>query len=162
MSFLSNPPPTLGALNNDMTLASPPEDSISSLAWSPAENYLAVGSWDNRVRIYDITKSRTGIGAAAIDFEGPVLSCHWSGVWSALPQYFQTLMENLNRTGKKWLVLAPIKALECLIFAQTERQLNRLQPTTPQSDLFDSSKLRIRMLRWLLPEAGIERSNIGI
>lgn len=80
MSFLSNPLSTLGALNHDMTLASPPEDSISSLAWSPVENYLAVGSWDNRVRIYDITKVRTGLGAAVIDFQGPVLSCHWSGV----------------------------------------------------------------------------------
>jgi mRNA export factor len=80
MAFLASPPRTFGALNNDTQLASPPDDSISSLAWSPVENYLAVGSWDNKVRIYDITKSNTGVGVAAIDFGGPVLSCHWSGV----------------------------------------------------------------------------------
>jgi mRNA export factor len=80
MAFLTSPPRSLGALNNDTQLASPPDDSISSLAWSSVENYLAVGSWDNRVRIYDITKSNTGVGVAAIHFGGPVLSCHWSGV----------------------------------------------------------------------------------
>lgn len=89
MSFLSHTPSTLGSLNNDMTLASPPEDSISSLAWSPVESYLAVASWDNRVRIYDITKVRTGVGAAVIDFQGPVLSCHWSGVRMLFPTVFQ-------------------------------------------------------------------------
>lgn len=65
-------------LSKDATLSSPPEDSISSLSWSPVANYLAVGSWDNKVRIYNITQSPTGTGAAAIDFDGPVLTCDWS------------------------------------------------------------------------------------
>ena len=72
--------PTLGTLDNDIQLASPPDDSISSLAWSPVANYLAAASWDSKVRIYDITSSNTGVGVAAIDFGGPVLSCHWSRV----------------------------------------------------------------------------------
>jgi mRNA export factor len=80
MAFVSSPPTKLGALNNDTQLAAPPDDSISSLAWSPAANYLAVGSWDNKVRIYDVTSRTTGVGVAAIDFGGPVLSCHWSRV----------------------------------------------------------------------------------
>lgn len=84
MAFLASPPRVQGSFNNDTQLASPPDDSISSLAWSPVEDYLAVGSWDNRVRIYDITKSTTGVGVAAIDFGGPVLSYHWSGVSTLL------------------------------------------------------------------------------
>ncbi|KAH8793201.1 WD40-repeat-containing domain protein [Hyaloscypha finlandica] len=79
MAFLSSPRHVPGDLSNDRQLDSPPDDSTSSLAWSPVENYLAVGSWDCRVRIYDITKSQTGVVAAAIEFGGPVLSCHWSG-----------------------------------------------------------------------------------
>jgi mRNA export factor len=93
MAFLSSPPPKLGALHNDTQLAAPPDDSISSLAWSPAANYLAVGSWDNKVRIYDVTSRTTGVGVAAIDFGGPVLSSHWSRVGSILLS-----MSNIDKT----------------------------------------------------------------
>ncbi|TVY53119.1 Nucleoporin [Lachnellula cervina] len=65
-------------LSRDATLSMPPDDSISSLSWSPAANFLAVGSWDSRVRIYDVRTIQTGTGVAAIDFEGPVLACDWS------------------------------------------------------------------------------------
>lgn len=34
----------------DIEVPEPPTDSISSLAFSPAADYLAVGSWDNNVR----------------------------------------------------------------------------------------------------------------
>ena len=77
---------TTSDLSKDATLSMPPEDSISSLSWSPAANFLAVGSWDNKVRIYDITNSQTGTGVAAIDFEGPVLSCDWSKVHLSFSQ----------------------------------------------------------------------------
>jgi WD40 repeat protein len=84
---MSYRPPTVTAttgtpsdLSGDFTLSSPPEDSISSLCWSSKANYLAVGSWDSKVRIYDVTASSTGTGVAAIDFEGPVLTCDWSPV----------------------------------------------------------------------------------
>jgi mRNA export factor len=71
---------TTSDLSKDATLSNPPEDSISSLAWSHVANFLAVGSWDNKVRIYDVTTNQTGIGVAAIDFDGPVLTCDWSKV----------------------------------------------------------------------------------
>lgn len=35
----------------DIEVPEPPADSISSLAFSPQADYLAVGSWDNNVRI---------------------------------------------------------------------------------------------------------------
>lgn len=71
-----------GDLANDVQLASPPEDSISALSWSPVANHLAVSSWDDKVRIYDVTNAKTGNGVAAIDFGGPVLSCDWAKVCS--------------------------------------------------------------------------------
>ncbi|TVY42723.1 Nucleoporin [Lachnellula subtilissima] len=69
---------TTNDLSKDATLSMPPDDSISFLSWSPAANFLAVGSWDCRVRIYDVRTDQTGTGVAAIDFEGPVLACDWS------------------------------------------------------------------------------------
>lgn len=44
---------TLGqntAVEKDIEVADPPTDSISSVAFSPTADYLAVGSWDNNVR----------------------------------------------------------------------------------------------------------------
>jgi mRNA export factor len=68
----------LSDLSKDATLTSPPEDTISSLSWSSKADFLGVGSWDHKVRIYDMTSRSTGEGRAAIDFDGPVLSCDWS------------------------------------------------------------------------------------
>lgn len=38
----------------DIEVADPPPDSVSSLSWSPQADFLAAGSWDNNVRIYEI------------------------------------------------------------------------------------------------------------
>ena len=38
------------AADKDIEVADPPTDSISSVAFSPTADYLAVGSWDNNVR----------------------------------------------------------------------------------------------------------------
>ena len=70
----------IGDLGKDVQLASPPEDSISALSWSPVANHLAVSSWDDKLRIYDVTSTPTGNGVAAIDFGGPVLTCDWAKV----------------------------------------------------------------------------------
>ncbi|CAG8949817.1 hypothetical protein HYFRA_00004141 [Hymenoscyphus fraxineus] len=68
---------SLGDLTKDIALNSPPEDSIADLSFSPVSNHLAVASWDNKVRIYEIN-AQGGEGKAAFDHQGPVLSCHWS------------------------------------------------------------------------------------
>lgn len=67
-------------LSKDVTLANGPEDSISDLSWSSAGNYLAVASWDSKVRIYDISQTASGEGKALMQFDAPVLSCCWSKV----------------------------------------------------------------------------------
>ncbi|KAF3480965.1 uncharacterized protein GIQ15_06312 [Arthroderma uncinatum] len=74
-SIISN---NQGDISKDVTLDSPPEDSISELAWSPIANHLAVASWDKSVRIYDVSRSVKGEGKALLSFPSPVLSCAWS------------------------------------------------------------------------------------
>ncbi|KAG0651951.1 Nucleoporin GLE2 [Hyphodiscus hymeniophilus] len=68
----------IGDLSHDVILASPPEDSISDLAWSSRNNFLAVASWDSKVRVYDVTQNLSGVGKAVISFDGPVFGCAWS------------------------------------------------------------------------------------
>jgi len=65
--------------DKDIELADPPTDSISALSFSPAANFLAVGSWANDVRIYEINPSDgKSQGKAAYNHEGAVLSVCWS------------------------------------------------------------------------------------
>lgn len=71
---------TQGDISKDIPLNSPPEDSISDLRFSPQADFLAVASWDKKVRIYAVSEQGQSEGKAAIDFEGPVLNCAWSDV----------------------------------------------------------------------------------
>jgi mRNA export factor len=71
---------TTGDLSKDAELANPPEDSTSHLAFSPTGDFLAVSSWDKKVRIYQVSETGQTEGKAAIDFEAPVLNCAWSDV----------------------------------------------------------------------------------
>lgn len=69
---------TLGDLKSDVALDNPPEDSISGLAFNPnpadQKDFLAVASWDKKVRIYEILGNGQGQPKAQIEHEGPVLS----------------------------------------------------------------------------------------
>ena len=53
LSMLSNTSLTTSNPNKDIQVVSPPDDSISSLAFSPASTqpniFLVAGSWDNHV-----------------------------------------------------------------------------------------------------------------
>jgi len=77
---------TLGDLKQDVELASPPEDSISDLAFNPnpvdTKDFLAVSSWDKKVRVYEILSNGTGQGKAQIEHDGPVFSVDFSKVFS--------------------------------------------------------------------------------
>jgi len=80
---------TLGDLKQDVELGSPPEDSISDLAFNPNPNdpkdFLAVASWDKRVRVYEILSNGQGQGKVQIEHEGPVFSCDFFKVQSLVP-----------------------------------------------------------------------------
>ena len=67
-----------GDPSKDIPLNQPPEDSISNLSFSPTGDFLAVSSWDKKVRIYQVSENGQSEGKAAIDFDGPALSCAWS------------------------------------------------------------------------------------
>lgn len=41
------PPPTA----NDVEVVNPPADSVSSIAWSPQADFLAVASWDTNTNV---------------------------------------------------------------------------------------------------------------
>ncbi|KAK7205466.1 RNA export factor, nucleoporin Rae1 [Myxozyma melibiosi] len=69
---------TAADLQADRDLVSPPEDSVSSLAFSPQAEFLAVGSWDKKVRIYELAPNGDSQGKALYEQQGPVLSVHWS------------------------------------------------------------------------------------
>lgn len=71
---------TAADLQSDRDLTSPPEDSVSSLSFSPQAEILAVGSWDKKVRIYEIAPNGDSQGKALYEQPGAVLSVHWSSV----------------------------------------------------------------------------------
>ena len=75
---------TTGDISKDVTLAAPPEDSISDLSFSPISEHLAVASWDKKVRIYEINAQGGSEGKAYFEHEAPVLSCCWSKVRLAI------------------------------------------------------------------------------
>jgi mRNA export factor len=70
---------TLGDLKQDVELTNPPEDSISDLAFNPnptdAKDFLAVASWDKKVRVYEILSNGQAQGKVQVEHEGPVFSC---------------------------------------------------------------------------------------
>ena len=65
------------AIEKDVQVQDGPSDSISALAFSPASDHLAVSSWDNSVRIYEVGQSGA-VGRAAYGHEAPVLDVCWS------------------------------------------------------------------------------------
>lgn len=75
---------SLGDIKADVALSNPPTDSISDLAFSPAtsqsSDFLAVSSWDNKVRIYEINQNGQSEGRHAYDHGQPVLNCDFSKV----------------------------------------------------------------------------------
>lgn len=72
--------------NKDVELTSPPEDSISGLAFSPPslqQNFLVSGSWDNAIRCWEVTgnaNSLQTIPKAQQMHQGAVLDVRFSDV----------------------------------------------------------------------------------
>ncbi|KAI6084650.1 WD40 repeat-like protein [Hypoxylon rubiginosum] len=69
---------TIGDLKNDVALSNPPEDTISSLSFSPAADFLAVSSWDKKVRIYQIAGNGSSEGKHMYEHDAPVLDVDFS------------------------------------------------------------------------------------
>ncbi|SGY32640.1 BQ5605_C002g01391 [Microbotryum silenes-dioicae] len=62
----------------DVVVQNTQTDGISALAWSPAADLLAVGSWSNQVRIFEVGPNGQNQGRSQYTHEGPVLDVAWS------------------------------------------------------------------------------------
>jgi mRNA export factor len=71
---------TTGDLKNDVEINAAPEDGISEIQFSSVADYLAVSSWDRKVRVYEIAPTGQSQGKFFYEHDGPVLSCCWSKV----------------------------------------------------------------------------------
>ncbi|PKS07698.1 hypothetical protein jhhlp_006306 [Lomentospora prolificans] len=77
----TTPNQTLGDLSKDVALSNPPEDSVSDIAFSPAQgntDFLAVSSWDKKVRIYEIAGNGQSEGRHVYEHGGPVFNVDFS------------------------------------------------------------------------------------
>lgn len=74
---------TVGDLKNDVTVQNPPEDSITDLSFNSNQadpkNFMAVSSWDKKVRIYEINSGNgQSEGRLMYEHSAPVFSCHFA------------------------------------------------------------------------------------
>jgi len=83
MSFFGRP-----AEPKDIEVPNLPSDSTSQLAFSPTADLLAVASWNNEVRLYEVSPQGQAVGKASYSHEGPALSVQWSKVSSNTFQLF--------------------------------------------------------------------------
>lgn len=80
-SFGATVTPSSANPMKDFEVSSPPDDSISSLAFSPStlpQNFLIAGSWDNNVRCWEVEQSGKTIPKSMQTMQGPVLDVCWS------------------------------------------------------------------------------------
>lgn len=67
----------------DFEVVSPPEDSTSSLAFSPAtipQNFLVAGSWDCNVRCWEVEQTGKTVPKSMQSMTGPILDVCWHDV----------------------------------------------------------------------------------
>ncbi|KAH9902857.1 Poly(A)+ RNA export protein [Cubamyces lactineus] len=112
--------------DKDIEVADPPTDSISSLAFSPTADYLAVGSWDNNVRIYEVGANGQTQGKAMYGHQGPVLNVCW------------------NKDGSK------------ILSGGADNAGRMFDVTTGQSSQVAQHDAPIRVVRWIeSPQGGV-------
>ncbi|KAI1295440.1 mRNA export factor [Halotydeus destructor] len=87
----------------DVEVVSAPDDSISSLAFSPQslqQNFLVAGSWDNQIRLWEVGQQGqnqwTTVPKAQQTHTGPVLDVAWSDDGS------KVFTASCDKTVKMW------------------------------------------------------------
>ncbi|KAK4169246.1 WD40-repeat-containing domain protein [Cladorrhinum sp. PSN259] len=83
MAFAAKKPPVGGNLDKDIAFPQGPEDTISSVRWSPVANHLAAASWDGKVYVYDATHNTTtdsirGVSVLQSADKSPFFDCDFS------------------------------------------------------------------------------------
>lgn len=69
-----------GNPNKDLEVSSPPDDTVSALEFSPPsvpQNFLVAGSWDCKVRCWEVEQSGKTVPKAAQSMDGPILDVAW-------------------------------------------------------------------------------------
>ncbi|KAJ2978865.1 hypothetical protein NUW54_g11229 [Trametes sanguinea] len=151
--------------DKDIEVADPPTDSISSVSFSPTADYLAVGSWDNNVRIYEVGANGQTQGKAMYAHQGPVLSVCWNkydGVES--PQGGVLATGSWDKTIKYWDLRTPnpVSTVQLpercytmdvvyplMVVGTAERHIqvfNLANPTTPFKTLVSPLKWQTRVV----------------
>lgn len=67
----------------DIEVTSPPDDSVSALAFSPGSlpsTFLVAGSWDSHIRCWEVQQTGQTVPKAQQTHAGPVLDVAWSDV----------------------------------------------------------------------------------
>lgn len=158
---------TLGDLKSDVELQNGPEDSISDIAFNPnqadAKDFLAVASWDKKVRVYEIMSNGQGQGKVAAESEGPVLSCDFFKVSFCGSLKFararkSKLTFGFHRMVPKFSMAVQTRLPKSWISILASRSKSRL--TTNQSAAFATSKPTAHP--WQLRVPGTRQSSIGI
>lgn len=84
----------------DIEVASPPDDSISALKFSPAtslpKNFLLAGSWDCSVRCWEVEDTGKTIPKAMKTMTGPVLDVGWHDDGT------KAFIAGADKTAKVW------------------------------------------------------------
>ncbi|KAF6031848.1 RAE1 [Bugula neritina] len=130
--------------NKDIVVASPPEDSISSLAWSPTGLFLCAGSWNNTVRCWEVQQTGQTVPKAEQSHTHPILDVAWSDDGTKI------FTASCDKTAKMWDLAtnqatqiaqhdAPIKAVHwikaptysCVMTASWDKTLKFWDTRTP-------------------------------
>ncbi|KAG6819976.1 hypothetical protein H0H93_006879 [Arthromyces matolae] len=86
----------MSASDEQITLPSPPYDTVSAVRYSPTNpNHLLVSSWDATVILYDVGEKQAEV-KAKFDHRAPVLSCCFSDASHAFSGGLDTSVRELD------------------------------------------------------------------
>lgn len=155
---------TLGDLKSDVALSDPPTDTVTSLSFSPAPNgpdFLAVSSWDNKVRIYEIAGNGQSQGRHAYGHEQPVLDCDFSKVGCL--GHTKTIHRRLGTDNSTRMAQKLSLQAQTSMSRSAISHLSKIFPsehTISPSDAFDSSRTTVH--QWWYLDHGTRLSSTGI
>lgn len=162
----------------DIEVASAPDDTVSSLAFSPGSlsaMYLTAGSWDNNVRCWEVQQSGTVIPKAMQTHAGPVLDVSWSDDGTKI------FTGSADKTAKMWDLgsnqhiqvaqhEAPVKTVHwikasnysCLMTGSWDKTLKFWDTRQPNPMMTMQLPERVYCADVLYPMAVVGTSNRGI
>ncbi|XP_023943656.1 protein Rae1 [Bicyclus anynana] len=88
-----------GNPNKDVEVVSPPDDTVAALEFSPAsvpQTFLVAGSWDSKVRCWEVEASGKTVPKAEQSMDGPVLDVAWHDDGT------KVFMASTDKTVKCW------------------------------------------------------------